>query len=395
VGVAVGEKNYRYFLGFLSYHVITFTYAAICMVQGIRSVCHEKRLWTATFVLADGSQELSSRVHVATYIVAEEPILAALLILTGVLAIFLGGFFVFHLSLVWRGMTTNEYYKWKDVRSYHSTMLKAHHAVLSLKENGALEGLPLQLGPIELGDITCDGSDDDEDSDAANSVKEDNDSSSNQQESSTEDSESDVDDNNHSIIRSSQTGSKQGGSSCGNDDSSRNKFEDRSSSRSSKCSINSSSSSNSDSDSDSDEQNYHHQKEQDGNLSAEGNNEDTSAVELERAAVLDRESSGALDNRKNNMRTRDVKKSNRVAPDKKSHLASNCNEADVADLREVRELVARRAGLDVKVCLVFLLRNNPKYSNPSEAECLTNPHYSLVLDGVIPQHFFVYCMYWY
>jgi len=359
--VAVGEKNYRYFLGFLAYHLTTFTYAAFCMVQGIRSVCHERRLWTATFVLADGTQEPSTRRHVATYIVVEEPILAALLILTGVLAVFIGGFFTFHLSLVWRGMTTNEYYKWKDIRSYHSAILKAHNAVLSLKEKGALEGLPLQLGPIELGDITCDSSDDDddEDSDAVEKEDENSDSPSTQTGSSTEESSSDTDtDNNVGSMKNSSRGRfKEGGSSCGTKENVGNGIEDQSSKRSS-----SSSSSDSGSDSDenidldelatsngSNEEKHIHKKGFD-RIPSQGSSKDASDAVLEKATLLDRESSGAFRSRTGNSRAQDSHDSSLAALDTQSPT-DNINEGEMADLREVRELVAKRAGLDVKVHL--------------------------------------------
>ena len=113
IGQTVGEENYRFFLMFLIIHT-GMCYYGFIMVARI--------LWDAV-LLEHGQNNLlkKSGLSLATALprlVAigfQDTFLTALLIFLVVVAGSLTYFLGFHVYILYAGMTTNEYYKWKDV----------------------------------------------------------------------------------------------------------------------------------------------------------------------------------------------------------------------------------------------------------------------------------------
>ena len=136
----VGEENYRIFLGFLLLHVALLGYGALACLAILRSEVHDKQLFEVTFFNTKTRAEVkASWTIVAQYILFNEPNVCAVLVLCAVMCVVTAGFLGFHLWLVHRGMTTNEYYKWQDVRAYHKRLVKAYQSALDRAEEVAAE----------------------------------------------------------------------------------------------------------------------------------------------------------------------------------------------------------------------------------------------------------------
>jgi hypothetical protein len=124
---AVGEDNYRVFLIFVTIQLIICWYGTIAIFLIFRHICEEMNLFKATFVdAATGREFTSSKVIVFQFIFARFMPLCGIMLLTGVMALLLTCFLGFHLYLMcFRGMTTNEFYKWKQVVKHHKLAKKA------------------------------------------------------------------------------------------------------------------------------------------------------------------------------------------------------------------------------------------------------------------------------
>ena len=128
-------------------------YAAVCMGVILASVVHDKKLFQAQFVQGGGKKgdgdnvTSASTLIVLQYLLYTEVTTVCVLILTASMAFILYFFLAYHLSLVFRGMTTNESYKWSEVSDYHKRIVKAHLAVVGFVESGELPQKVLAADP--------------------------------------------------------------------------------------------------------------------------------------------------------------------------------------------------------------------------------------------------------
>jgi len=117
----IGEENYRYFLWFLFVHESMCIYGATVLAILLQE---EARDGQGLFLTA-----------LVTSLWKHVWIAAALLLMCAMTAV-LGAFFAFHLWLVIRGMTTNEYYKWREIKAWHKDATKTYQRAL---KSGAIE----------------------------------------------------------------------------------------------------------------------------------------------------------------------------------------------------------------------------------------------------------------
>lgn len=111
----IGEENYRWFLWFLLVHVGMCIYGALMLYILLRGeVMDEPGLLLTVLV-----HVLWERIWIA----------AAFLLMCAVSAV-LGAFVVFHVWLTAAGMTTNEYYKWREIKSWHRETTKGYQEAL-------------------------------------------------------------------------------------------------------------------------------------------------------------------------------------------------------------------------------------------------------------------------
>jgi Uncharacterized protein containing DHHC-type Zn finger len=117
---AVGEENYRFFLLFLFIHIAMCVYGTIVTFHLLRGEVRDRDLFNAIFFNAETGEEVEADFWViAHYIFMRHFQLCAVFLLMGVMSVVLGLFFLFHLFIASRGMTTNEYYKWKQVHKWY------------------------------------------------------------------------------------------------------------------------------------------------------------------------------------------------------------------------------------------------------------------------------------
>eukprot|EP00977_Amphora_coffeiformis_P003428 scaffold638_cov168-Amphora_coffeaeformis.AAC.10 len=102
LGQAVGEENYRFFLLFLVLHTTVCYYGSVMLA----------RIWQGLLKI-DPRRNVSEEFHHMTVTIRRIALAWILLvIITGAMSLFLG----FHMYLMCRGMTTNEWHKWQRLQ---------------------------------------------------------------------------------------------------------------------------------------------------------------------------------------------------------------------------------------------------------------------------------------
>ncbi|CAB9508468.1 Probable palmitoyltransferase ZDHHC4 [Seminavis robusta] len=110
LGNTIGEENYRYFLAFAMIHAVLFTYGAIILLH---------LLWTS----APHSPNTMDKLVASFWSVDIR--VAAVALVCFVLACPVLEYTRFHLTLVKRGQTTNEHYKWKEILQQESLPVRS------------------------------------------------------------------------------------------------------------------------------------------------------------------------------------------------------------------------------------------------------------------------------
>jgi hypothetical protein len=152
----IGARNHVAFMLFLVHHsVLCFygTYLAVVVVaaQVSAQVAHVRKHYSPGF-----SPSAENLLH---FLALNAKGLTFTLVLTAAVAAMLGGFFAYHLLLVWRNTTTNETFKWDDVRSN----LTAHFDAVTELEGLGMDTKDMRdsLGALGRaatgGDVGCTG----------------------------------------------------------------------------------------------------------------------------------------------------------------------------------------------------------------------------------------------
>ena len=156
VNNAIGEENYRYFLLFLAVHVGMCVYGTIIIGKCFYGEILDHDLLNATFYLAStGEQVTASKVVVLQYLMARHFALAGVFIMMSVMGLVLSLFLGFHLYITAVGMTTNEWYKWKQVRKWHASAKKEYDR--AVKEGREVNTKEAKIMVVDQGDVGCTG----------------------------------------------------------------------------------------------------------------------------------------------------------------------------------------------------------------------------------------------
>mmetsp|Transcript_22416 Transcript_22416/g.34560 ORF Transcript_22416/g.34560 Transcript_22416/m.34560 type:complete len:429 (+) Transcript_22416:115-1401(+) len=158
----VGEENYRYFLWFLLVHVLMCIYGAGVISLLFYGEIFEKDLLNATFYdVATGREVKADWTVVAIYMFRARFTMAANLLLMTVMAALLGSFLGWHIWITSRGMTTNESFKWSDVKRWHKQEKKRYEEALKAGlPVGNIHNSTMSSGESDIvsdGDIACTG----------------------------------------------------------------------------------------------------------------------------------------------------------------------------------------------------------------------------------------------
>jgi len=158
VSNAIGEENYRYFLLFLAVHVGMCAYGTIIIAKCFYGEIMDQDLLNATFYLAStGESVTASKMVVLQYLMARHFALAGVLLMMSVMGFVLAIFLGFHLYITAFGMTTNEWYKWRQVRKWHASAKRKYDR--AVKEGRAVDTNESKIMVVDQGDgdVGCTG----------------------------------------------------------------------------------------------------------------------------------------------------------------------------------------------------------------------------------------------
>mmetsp|Transcript_62725 Transcript_62725/g.141637 ORF Transcript_62725/g.141637 Transcript_62725/m.141637 type:complete len:392 (-) Transcript_62725:117-1292(-) len=113
----VGVGNHKWFLWFLFMHLVLCFYGAGLGTVILYDVILQKDLLNAVFVdPVTREKHKASYLIIAQYMLATEGLLIFVSVLCAIMGLVLFGFYLWHLSLVYTGMTTNELSKWNYLK---------------------------------------------------------------------------------------------------------------------------------------------------------------------------------------------------------------------------------------------------------------------------------------
>ena len=156
----IGEENYRWFLLFLTIHVVMCAYGSIVCMLLFRGEIKEKKLLELVFFDRSTGEEFeSSWFVVSQYLFAQRTPECSVMIIMGVMAIALGMFLGYHMYLTSTNQTTNEQGKWQDIKKWFKAEKKKYdNAVKMGKVHPNKDDTKITEAPvIEDGDVTCTG----------------------------------------------------------------------------------------------------------------------------------------------------------------------------------------------------------------------------------------------
>lgn len=123
---SVGEENYRIFLLFLLVQVAMCWYGSAILYYIFKNEIEGLQLFQAKFINAQTNMEVEANLWVVIqFLCARHGPMVGHLLLMAVMAVVLTAFLLFHMHLIVRGMTTNEFYKWRTIHRMKSKKYKS------------------------------------------------------------------------------------------------------------------------------------------------------------------------------------------------------------------------------------------------------------------------------
>ena len=153
----IGEENYRWFLLFLLVHIGMCIYGFVICGYLFLDEVKEKRLWEVTFYNAATNTKFSADLWIVMqFLVQRNQMLSSVFFLMGVMVITLGMFLGYHCWITSRGMTTNETFKWSELKQWHQRETKIFNEAVKA---GLVIHNTISITKPELGDgdVTCTG----------------------------------------------------------------------------------------------------------------------------------------------------------------------------------------------------------------------------------------------
>ena len=158
----IGEENYRWFLLFLTVHVLMCFYGSYVIYFLFRGEIIQKNLLHLTFFdRSTGETFQSNWFIVVQYLFVQKLWEAGALAIMFVMGIALSGFLGYHIWLTSKNMTTNEAQKWGDIQSWHKKEMKKYKDAVkrgeiqpSANETTQQSGRVVELND---GDVNCTG----------------------------------------------------------------------------------------------------------------------------------------------------------------------------------------------------------------------------------------------
>lgn len=139
----VGERNYRWFLLYLICNSIIMVYGTVASVSIILTELYgPRKLLQANFTNRQTGEVHGPTLNILfSYFMSSHMEVMMVLLLCSVMGTIIVGFTFYHLWLAATSVTTNETFKWTDVRNWHSERLeKPWKAVQEAKKSAESKG---------------------------------------------------------------------------------------------------------------------------------------------------------------------------------------------------------------------------------------------------------------
>ncbi|KAL7575842.1 hypothetical protein ACA910_003162 [Epithemia clementina (nom. ined.)] len=153
----IGEENYRWFLLFLAVHVGMCLYGTVVLTSLFYGHILEKNLHKAVLFNRATGEELppGNFLILSQYLFSKFFLEAGVLMLMAVMAVCLGLFLCYHAWITSRGLTTNECFKWDEIKKWYQTEKKRYQD--ALKQGKATTETKKKAEPptVSDGDVTC------------------------------------------------------------------------------------------------------------------------------------------------------------------------------------------------------------------------------------------------
>jgi hypothetical protein len=136
----VGANNLRYFLLFLLMTAMLCFYGTVLTAQIVVGIVREKRLLSVSYFdpVLQARRKLGWY-RISMYLLATEYGLVALGLFLAIVGVMMAAFSAYHVYLIAKGTTTNESFRWDDVRDH----LRSGRPILLPASAPAARGLPL------------------------------------------------------------------------------------------------------------------------------------------------------------------------------------------------------------------------------------------------------------
>ncbi|KAK4748852.1 hypothetical protein SAY87_015438 [Trapa incisa] len=136
----IGEKNTRYFLAFLMWHVLICIYGAVAIGLLLAGQLKEfKVVQILTVYYGVENSFFSIAPPVVQWLVASYNTQILLIVFLGAVSLLLAGFFGYHVKLCLNNVTTNETYKWQEYIGWQRKLMEARASAAALRAgNGSI-----------------------------------------------------------------------------------------------------------------------------------------------------------------------------------------------------------------------------------------------------------------
>jgi len=150
----IGEQNYRWFLLFLTVHVCMCIYGAVVLFYLFYGHILDNELHKVVFFNRATGEDIApgNKWFLAQYMFHKFFMETGVFLLMAVMAITLGAFLGYHIWITSKGLTTNETYKWDEIKKWYGDELKRYKQAV---KDGLTVEEKASPPTVSDGDVTC------------------------------------------------------------------------------------------------------------------------------------------------------------------------------------------------------------------------------------------------